>query len=398
MVLVINTGSSSIKYQLINMNTEETVIRGIVEHIGEESIITQKMKNGDIHSHSIYLPDHRAAFYHFLSLLEKKNEINVIGHRVAHGGTYYAEPTLITDEVIANIETLAEFAPLHNSANALGIRICQEVFGEDLPQVAVFDTAFHKDIPLHAFLYPIPYRYYMEYGVRRFGFHGISHRYVSERCAQLMGRQELKIISCHLGNGCSVAAIKNGICMDTSMGFTPNEGLMMGTRSGSVDPYVLNYIAKREGLSIEVLLELCNQESGLLGISGESNDYRELMASNCERANLAVHMQQYQILKTIGSYLAVLDGADAIIFTGGIGERVPQLREYICESLHYAGVIMDKEANVSTETEKCISTEVSKIAVFVIPTNEELMIARDTISAINDNKEKSGCCCRRNYD
>lgn len=398
MVLVINTGSSSIKYQLINMNTEETVIRGIVEHIGEESIITQKMRNGDIHSHGIYLPDHRAAFYHFLSLLEKKNEINVVGHRVAHGGTYYAEPTLITDEVIANIETLAEFAPLHNSANALGIRICREVFGEKLPQVAVFDTAFHKDIAPHAFLYPIPYRYYTEYGVRRFGFHGISHRYVSERCAQLMGRQEPKIISCHLGNGCSIAAIRNGVCLDTSMGFTPNEGVMMGTRSGSVDPYVLNYIAKREGLSIEVLLELCNQESGLLGISGESNDYRELMASNCERANLAVHMQQYQILKTIGSYLAVLDGADAIIFTGGIGERVPQLREYICESLHYAGVIMDKEANVSTETEKCISTEVSKIAVFVIPTNEELMIARDTISAINDNKEKSGCCCRRNYD
>lgn len=398
MVLVVNTGSSSIKYQLINMNTEETVIRGIVEHIGKESIITQKIKNGCIHSHSIYLPDHRSAFYHLLSCLEKKEEIRAIGHRVAHGGTYYTEPTLITDEVITNIETLAEFAPLHNSANALGIRICREVFGEDLPQVAVFDTAFHKDIPPHAFLYPIPYRYYADYGVRRFGFHGISHRYVSERCAQLMGRRELKIISCHLGNGCSVAAIRNGVCLDTSMGFTPNEGVMMGTRSGSIDPYALSYVAKREGCSYESLLEICNIESGLLGISGESNDYRELMVSNCERANLAVHMQQYQILKTIGSYLAVLDGADAIIFTGGIGERVPQLREYICKSLHYAGVVMDKETNDSTETEKRISADMSKIVVFVIPTNEELVIARDTISAINDNKEKSDCCYGRNYD
>lgn len=382
MVLVVNTGSSSIKYQLINMNTEETVIRGIVEHIGEESIITQKMRNGGVHSHSIYLPDHRAAFYHFLSLLENKDEINTIGHRVAHGGTYYTEPTRITEEVIAKIEALAEFAPLHNRANALGIRICQEVFGEDLPQVAVFDTAFHNDIPPHAFLYPIPYRYYVDYGVRRFGFHGISHRYVSERCAQLMGRSGLKIISCHLGNGCSVAAIKDGVCLDTSMGFTPNEGIMMGTRSGSIDPYVLSYVAKREGCSFESLLEICNIESGLLGISGESNDYRELMASDCERANLAVHMQQYQILKTIGAYLAVLDGADAIVFTGGIGENAPELRQYICKHLNYIGIVIDGVANCSAAKEKCISADLSKIKVFVIPTNEELMIARDAISVI----------------
>lgn len=382
MVLVVNTGSSSIKYQLINMNTEETVIQGIVEHIGEESIITQKMRNGGVHSHSIYLPDHRAAFYHFLSLLENKDEINTIGHRVAHGGTYYTEPTRITEEVIAKIEALAEFAPLHNRANALGIRICQEVFGEDLPQVAVFDTAFHKDIPPHAFLYPIPYRYYVDYGVRRFGFHGISHRYVSERCAQLMGRSGLKIISCHLGNGCSIAALKDGICLDTSMGFTPNEGVMMGTRSGSVDPYALSYVAKREGCSYESLLEICNMESGLLGISGESNDYRELMVSNGERANLAVHMQQYQILKTIGACLAVLDGADAIVFTGGIGENAPELRQFICKHLKYIGIVIDDVANYSAEKEKCISVDLSKIKVFVIPTNEELMIARDAISVI----------------
>ena len=382
-ILVFNTGSSSIKYQLIDMRSERTIIQGIVEHIGGESMVTQK-QDGGIRSDNKYLPDHRAAFYHVLSLIEDKEAICAIGHRVAHGGAYYTKPTMISDEVISNIERLAEFAPLHNGANALGIRTCVEVFGKNVPQVAVFDTAFHKDMPPHAFLYPIPYRYYTEYDVRRFGFHGISHQYISERCAQLLGCKVSRIISCHLGNGCSVAAIRNGVCLDTTMGFTPNEGLMMGTRSGSVDPFVLNYIEKRENLTNDELLEICNRESGLLGISGVSNDYRDLIECNDERSNLALRMQQYQILKTIGSYLAVLDGADAIVFTGGIGEHVPALRQYICERLAYVGVALDGTKNHSDELEKCISTPSSRIHVFVIPANEELMIARAVVSVLGN--------------
>lgn len=387
-ILVFNTGSSSIKYRLLDMNVEETIVQGMVEHIGGKSIITQKTGNGDVQSYNVALPDHRTAFYYLFSLLDEKREIDAIGHRIAHGGICYTQPTIITDRVISVIEELAEFAPLHNRANALGIRICSEVFGSAIPQVAVFDTAFHKDLPPYAFLYPLPYRYYTDYGIRRFGFHGISHRYASERCTQLMGRNELRIITCHLGNGCSVAAIKNGVCLDTSMGLTPNEGVMMGTRSGSIDPTILSYIAKHERIPYEDVLEVSIRESGLLGISGVSNDYRDLAKSNSERTQLAIHMQEYQILKIIGSYIAVLDGVDAIVFTGGIGEHVPELRLYICEHLNYAGVVLDDAANCSSNAEKRISAVSSKVEIFVIPANEELVIAKDTVYALDAHNNR----------
>lgn len=383
LILVINSGSSSIKYQLLDMASEAFVAGGIIERIGGNSRITRKDADGHQWQKELSLPTHREALRELLSVLAHAGEIRAIGHRVVHGGTRYTSPTLITEDVLAVIEASSEFAPLHNSANILGIRACMEAFGPEIPQVAVFDTAFHMNIPPYAYLYPIPYNYYEKYGIRRFGFHGISHRYASERCAQLMGRQDLKIITCHLGNGCSLAAVKNGVCIDTSMGMTPNEGVMMGTRSGSIDPSIPAYIAKWEGISYEEALDICNRESGLQGVSGISNDYRDLSQSDNEKAALALEMQRYQILKTIGSYLAAMDGADAIVFTGGIGENAPELRQYICDHLHYVGVVLDETENREQTGECCISSKNSKVAVFVIPTNEELVIARETCAFID---------------
>lgn len=382
LILVINSGSSSIKYQLLDMASEAFVAGGIIERIGGNSCILYKDAEGHRWQKELSLPTHREAFRELLSVLEHVGEIGAIGHRVVHGGTRYTTPTLITEDVLAVVEAFSEFAPLHNSANILGIRACMETFGSDIPQVAVFDTAFHMSLPPHAYLYPIPYNYYEKYGIRRFGFHGISHRYASERCAQLMGRQELKIITCHLGNGCSLAAVKNGVCIDTSMGLTPNEGVMMGTRSGSIDPSIPAYIAKLEGISHEEALDICNRESGLQGISGISNDYRDLSQSDSWQAALALEMQRYQILKTVGSYLAAMDGADAIVFTGGIGENAPELRNYICDHLRYAGVALNEAANRDQTGERRISSENSRMAVFVIPANEELVITRDTYATI----------------
>ena len=260
----------------------------------------------------------------------------------------------------------------------MGIRACMDAFGKDVPQVVVFDTGFHSTMPKHAYLYSLPYEYYEKYGIRRFGFHGLSHRYISERCAELIGKRELKVITCHLGNGCSLAAVKNGVSLDTSMGLTPNEGCMMGTRSGNIDPAILDYVAKQENCSYAEVLDVCNQKSGLLGVSGISNDYRDLSVSSEERAALALDMQKYQLVKIIGSYLAAMDGADALVFSGGIGTNAVDLRAGICSSLNYAGVILDSEANNSARGETCISTPDSKIAVYVIPTDEEMIIALDT--------------------
>ncbi len=387
-ILVINTGSSSIKYQLIDMVRESTVLRGIIERIGGDSVVTYTAENSHTQTKNISLTNHYAAFSYLTALLSNREKICAIGHRVAHGGKHYTSPTLITDEVISNIDALAEFAPLHNKANLLGIHACIEVFGTGIPQVAIFDTAFHKDIPRYAYLYPIPYRYYTDYGIRRFGFHGISHRYASERCAQLMGRSDLRIITCHLGNGCSIAAVKNGVSIDTSMGLTPNEGIMMGTRCGSIDPTIISYIAKCERITYEEALNISNRESGLLGISGQSNDYRDLVQYNNDQAGLALQMQKYQIMKAIGSYLAILSGADAIVFTGGIGEHVPELRKYVCEHLNFAGIILDNDANISADADKRISAADSKVEVYVIPANEELIIARDTLSVLEMNNTK----------
>lgn len=382
-ILVINTGSSSVKFKLFDMLTETAVVQGQIERIGGDSTISFCKAGEPAQKRVLPLPDYNAAFRHLFSLLGDTRQICAIGHRVAHGGMLYTKPTRITPHVLEQIEANSQFAPLHNKANTLGIRACTEMLGADMPQVAVFDTGFHSEIPRHAYLYPVPYEFYEKYGIRRFGFHGLSHRYTSERCAQLMGRTELKVITCHLGNGCSLAAVKNGVSVDTSMGLTPNEGCMMGTRSGSIDPAILSYVAMQENRSFDEVLDICNKKSGLLGISGVSNDYRDLLESGDARAVLALQMQQYQITKLIGSYIAAMDGVDAIVFTGGIGTNAAGLRREVCSCLNYLGLIFDDGANESSLQEKCISTPDSKVAVYVIPTDEELVIARDTNKLIN---------------
>lgn len=381
-ILVINTGSSSVKFKVIQMKSREAVLQGSVERIGGDGLISYSMCNGCVREIQRPLPDYETVFRELVPALDSVGRIDAIGHRVAHGGNTYTEPVLINDEVLLEIERASQFAPLHNRVNLMGIKACFEAFGDDIPQVAAFDTSFHATIPPHAHIYPIPYKYYEEYGIRKFGFHGLSHRYVSERCKQLMGNENLKLITCHLGNGCSLAAIKDGKSFDTTMGLTPNEGVMMGTRSGSIDPAILDYIADKESCTYKEILDVCNRQSGLLGVSGISNDYRDLLDSNDERADLALRMQQYQLVKHIGAYLAAMDGADAIVFTGGIGMHAAKLRENICSSLGYAGVILDMAANSSKDLEKCITTSESRIAVYVIPTDEEMIIAQDTYSLV----------------
>lgn len=382
LILVINTGSSSVKYQVLDMPCETVVTCGLIEQIGGDSRITHKTFGGRIIQKNIAIPDYQGAFQELTALLKEIGRIHAIGHRVVHGGGRYDTPVLITEEVISTIEQSLDFAPLHNGPNLLGIRACTNAFGPDISQVAVFDTAFHKDMPLYASLYPLPYEYYEKHGIRRYGFHGLSHRYASERCAELMGRQDLRIIICHLGNGCSLAAIRNGISIDTTMGFTPNEGMMMGTRSGSIDPSIPAFVAEKEGISYDEALSICNRKAGLLGVSGISNDYRELVNSKDVRASLALEMHRYQILKAIGSYLAVMNGADAIVFTGGIGENVPELRQFVCAGLGYAGVVLDEDANKATNGDTLISGKDSKVAVFVISSHEERIIARDTFELL----------------
>lgn len=381
-ILVINTGSSSVKFKLIRFPDEEVSVHGQIERIGGESTISCWRKGKPAWEQTMALPDYNAAFTQLFALLEDAGTIDAVGHRVAHGGNRYTEPTRITPAVLAEIEANSQFAPLHNQANIMGIRACISAFGEELPQVAVFDTGFHASIPQYAYLYPVPYEYYEKYGIRRFGFHGLSHRYVSERCAQLMGRKDIKIITCHLGNGCSLAAVKDGASVDTSMGLTPNEGCMMGTRSGSIDPAILDYVASQEDCSYREVLDVCNRKSGLLGISGVSNDYRDLSQSDGERAALALQMQQYQIVKIIGSYAAAMDGVDALVFTGGIGTHAAQLRQQVCKSLRYMGLILNETANSQNPLEKRISADNSAIAVYVIPTDEEMIIARDTCALV----------------
>jgi len=378
LILIINSGSSSIKYQVVDVPGETKIAQGIIERIGGASRMIHKTADNKTVCKDLFLADHHEACEHLLAAVGELGEISAIGHRIVHGGVSGTSSKIITDEVLKEIEAASEFAPFHNPANIIGICACRKAFGDYIPQVAVFDTAFHKNLPPRVYLYPVPYKYYTDYGIRRFGFHGISHRYASQRCAELMGREDICIITCHLGNGCSLAAIENGLCIDTSMGMTPNEGLMMGTRSGSIDPAIISYIAKREGLSNEEILEICNRQAGLLGISGISNDYRDLAKSDNPQAKLALEMQRYQIVKMIGSYLTAMNGADAIVFTGGIGENAPELRQYVCDHLHFAGVVLDNSKNCNDKGERKISKPSSKISVYVIPANEELAIAKET--------------------
>ncbi len=403
-ILVLNSGSSSLKFQLINMQNEQVLAKGVCEKIGAlKSIIRHKNLNGEeINSEVSGIDNHEKAFEHIEKMLldektgaiENISQIHAVGHRVVHGGTYFKSPAIIDSKVIKKIENLAPLAPLHNPAHVLGIKACQEMLGKSVPQVAVFDTSFYFDLPQKAYMFAIPYKYYEKYGIRKYGFHGTSHEFVMKRYLKIIGttknQNDLKIISCHLGNGSSITAIKNNKAVETSMGLTPMGGIMMGTRSGSLDPSVLLHIAKNESLTIDEINNILNKQSGLLGVSQICNDYRTILQAESEgneKAKLAHEMMIYQITQYIGAYTAILKGCDAIIFTGGIGENQWVLRERICENLGFMGLKFDKKINKETALgkEAKISTKDSKVDVFVVPTNEELSIARSTFELLKNN-------------
>ncbi len=398
-IFVVNAGSSSLKYQLIDMENEQVLAKGLCERIGVTGAISHKAADGRTYSADTPMPTHSEAFEAVVYAMTKSeakvidsfDEISAIGHRIVQGGAIFKGSCLVNDKVIEQISELGAMAPLHNPAHVLAIKACLKTFGDKIPQVVVFDTSFHQTMPAKAYMYALPYEYYEKYGVRKYGAHGTSHHFVSDRAAALMGKdkKDLKIITCHLGNGCSITAVKDGMCVDTSMGFTPLDGFMMGTRSGSLDPSALTYIAEKENLSPADINTICNKKSGVFGISGVSNDNRDVAAAaekGNKRAALAIEMQRYQILKFVGSYVAAMNGVDVIAFTGGIGENDPELREYVCENLSFLGIKIDSEKNKLRGREVKISTDDSKAAVFVIPTNEELAIARDTLSKVNKFK------------
>ena len=395
-IFVVNAGSSSLKYQLIDMDNEQVLAKGLCERIGVTGAISHKTADGREYSAETPMPTHSEAFEAVVYALTKSDakvidsfdEISAIGHRIVQGGSIFPNSCLVTPDVIDKIEKLGALAPLHNPAHVLAIRACIKTFGDKIPQVVVFDTSFHQTMPPKAYMYPLPYEYYEKYGVRKYGAHGTSHRFVSDRVAAIEGKpkKDLKIITCHLGNGCSITAIKDGVCVDTSMGFTPLDGFMMGTRSGTLDPSALTYIAEKEHLSPEDVNTICNNKSGMLGISGISNDNRDICAAaeaGNKRAQLAIEMQRYEILKFVGSYIAAMNGVDAIAFTGGIGENDPELRESVCDNLSFVGVEIDDAKNGIRGKEVKISTDNSRVNVYVIPTNEELAIARDTLAIIS---------------
>lgn len=402
-ILVINAGSSSLKYQLIDMTDEKVIAKGICERVGsDDSSISFNVTENEKIKLKVPMADHTAAFAEVKKVLtegEHKviddiSEIAAVGHRVVQGGSLYNKSVLIDDEVIAGIRSLCDLAPLHNPAHIQGIQASVELFGKDVPQVAVFDNAFHSTMPPEAYIFPIPYEYYTKYQIRRYGFHGTSHRFVSARCAEVMGKnvEDLKIITCHLGNGSSITAVKNGKVIDTTMGFTPLDGEIMGTRSGSVDPSVILYVMEKEGLSVKEMDTLLNKKSGVLGISGLSSDDRDVKtaaANGDKRCQLARKIQMYEIKKYIGAFTAAMDGVDAIVFTGGIGENADDMRAAACRGLTYLGVKINEEVNKTLikGAEGEISTPDSKVKVFVLPTNEELVIARDTRDIVNSLKK-----------
>ena len=395
-IFVVNAGSSSLKYQLIDMENEQVLAKGLCERIGVTGAISHKAADGREYKAETPMPTHSEAFEAVVYAMVKSeakvidsfDEIAAIGHRIVQGGAIFKGSCLVNDKVLSDISDLGAMAPLHNPAHVLAIKACIKTFGEKIPQVVVFDTSFHQTMPPKAYMYALPYEYYEKYQVRKYGAHGTSHRFVSDRVAVLENKdkKDLKIITCHLGNGCSITAVKDGECKDTSMGFTPLDGFMMGTRSGTLDPSALTYIAEKENLSPADINNICNKKSGMLGISGVSNDNRDIGAAaeaGNERAKLATDMQRYQILKFVGQYIAAMNGVDAIAFTGGIGENDPELREYVCENLGYMGVKIDKELNKLRGKEVKISTADSGVDIFVIPTNEELAIARDTLEIVS---------------
>lgn len=393
-VLVINCGSSSLKYQLIDSDTEAVLAKGLCERIGIDGRLVYQKAGCDKEITEAAMPTHKEAIQMVLhALINEKTgaiksleEVNAIGHRVVHGGEKFAASAVITDEMIKAVEECNDLAPLHNPANLIGIRVCAELMPH-VPQVGVFDTAFHQTMPPKAYLYGLPLDYYKKYKIRRYGFHGTSHSYVSKHAVKFLGLDpdNSKVIVCHLGNGSSISAVQNGKCIDTTMGLTPLEGVIMGTRSGSIDPAIVEFIAKKENLDIAGVMNVLNKKSGLLGLSGISSDMRDLedaAAEGNEDAKNAREALAYGIAKYVGGYVAAMNGVDAIIFTAGIGENDNLVREDICSYFKYLGVTIDLEANKKRGEDIVISTPDSKVKVAVIPTNEELAICRDTVALV----------------
>ncbi|MCU9595288.1 acetate kinase [Caldibacillus thermolactis] len=388
-ILAINAGSSSLKFQLIEMPQETVVTKGLVERIGLNDGIFSISVNGEKVTLTQDIPDHGVAVQLLLDqlinqgIIKSFDEIDGVGHRVVHGGESFSDSVLITPEVLKEIENVSELAPLHNPANVTGIKAFQEIL-PNVPHVAVFDTAFHQTMPESSYLYSLPYEYYEKYGIRKYGFHGTSHKYVTQKAAEMLGKplEELRLISCHLGNGASIAAVQGGKSIDTSMGFTPLAGLTMGTRSGDVDPALIPYIMEKTGQSAEEVINVFNKKSGMLGITGFSSDLRDIEEAAKEgndRAELALQVFANHIHKYIGSYAARMNGVDAIIFTAGIGENSSTIRERVLTGLEFMGVYWDKDLNEQRGEERFLSYPFSPVKVMVIPTNEEVMIARDTI-------------------
>ena len=392
-ILVVNCGSSSLKFQLIDSETEQVSASGNCERIGLDGKITYKA-HGDKFVTETDLPEHAIAIKKVLELLVDKergvinslDEIHAVGHRMVHGGEKFSSSVVITEDVIKDIESCNDLAPLHNPANLIGINACQKLM-PGTPMVAVFDTAFHQTMPEKAYMYGLPYEYYEKYKVRRYGFHGTSHSFVSKRVAEIVGKpyNATKTIVCHLGNGASVSAVLNGESVDTSMGLTPLEGLVMGTRSGDIDPAIMEFIAKKENLDIAGIMNVLNKKSGVEGVSGVSSDFRDLEAAakaGNKRAELAIDVFAYRVAKYVGAYTAAMNGVDNIVFTAGIGENCALVRTKVCSYLGYLGITIDEEANGKRGEEIVISTPDSKVKVLVVPTNEELAIARETVALV----------------
>jgi acetate kinase len=395
-ILVINCGSSSLKYQLMDMDNEGVLAQGLVERIGiEGSQLVQKVEGREKYILSVPMKDHKDAIKHVLDsltdgtngVIKSLDEIGAVGHRVVHGGEKYADSVVIDEEVMKDLEEFSSLAPLHNPPNIIGIRACQVLMPGTM-MAAVFDTAFHQTMPEKAFLYGLPYELYKELHIRKFGFHGTSHKYVANRTAEILGKDvnALKIVTCHLGNGASVAAILNGKSVDTSMGFTPLEGLLMGTRCGDIDPAIIPYLMEQKGYSYDEVNDIMNKKSGVLGLSGVSSDFRDIedaaYKEGNHRAEIALEVFYYRVKKYIGYFVAAMNGIDALVFTAGLGENSAEARETIASNLEFFGINFDNSKNKVRGKEAILSTDDSKVKVLVVPTNEELMIARDTLALV----------------
>ena len=396
-ILVVNAGSSSLKYQLLDMENEKVIAKGNCDRIGIDGHVSHKTFDGRTIDEDCDFPTHTEAFEKLVevltsgdaSVISSMAEISAVGHRIVQGAEIFNKTCIATDEVIDKIDSLAELAPVHNHPHALALRACKKVIPEGVPQVVVFDTAFHQTMPPKAFMFGLPYEDYKNYSVRKYGFHGTSHRFVTAALAKAMDTDiiDLKIVSCHLGNGSSITAVDGGKSVDTSMGFTPLDGVLMGTRTGSVDPSAVTFVQDKHGFTPSEMSDYMNKKSGFLGVSGISSDNRDITAAaekGDKRAQLASEMLVYQIKKYIGSYAAVMNGLDAIIFTGGIGENATDVRAKVCENMEYFGIEIDPEANAKRGVLTRLSTPKSKVQIWVVPTNEELLIARDTLELISN--------------